>query len=277
MLRTLLILMTLMAFLPPAQAQKAQQAQAPQAQNVGDIPFDPALDDPGFHLNDSTRIFQYYNSNSWWLDHKAAYRKTFLDAGRQLPGSQAAQTQTGWLTIRFIVNTSGQCGRFRLLGIDPSYQPFQFDTLSGFYHMTSNNGDYELHIVMALCERALGRYQQSLDYFDKSFGADSTQAGLYGYLYLGTTRLQTKDYRGAIAALEHENRIYDKFAETWYYLAQANLRLGNKALAKEQLQHAKALFADSSGKYYLHDVYCEMFDTVYPEYIDIALTALDQR
>lgn len=27
------------------------------------------------------------------------------------------------------------------------------------------------------------------------------------------------------AALDHENRIYDRFAETWFYLAQANLAL----------------------------------------------------
>jgi tetratricopeptide (TPR) repeat protein len=112
----------------------------------------------------------------------------------------------------------------------------KFDTLSGFFHMQSNNGDYELHIVMALCERALGRNKQALDYFGKSFGADS--------------------------------------AETWYYLALAHLAAGDKVHAKAFLLQAKALFTDTTGKYYIHDPYCEKEDAVYPADVDKALAEL---
>lgn len=99
------------------------QTQA-QSLNVGDIPFDPNLDDPNFHLNDSTRVFQYYNSNSWWLDHKDAYRTLFQKAACVL---KPDPTQSGWLTIRFIINTAGNVGRFRILEMDSAYQPFHFD------------------------------------------------------------------------------------------------------------------------------------------------------
>jgi hypothetical protein len=182
----------------------------------------------------------------------------YLDKAVTLDASYLAYR--GWCRFEFLRDYRGALGDLQ-----------RFDTLFGFPHLTSNNGNYELHIVMALCERALGHYQAAFDYFDKAFGADSTQAGLYGYLYLGSTKLKVKDYRGALTALDHENRIYDKFAETWLYLAQANLGLGNKALAKEQLLRAKALFADTTGKYYLHDVYCEMPDAIYPE--DVEKTA----
>jgi len=130
----LLLILLLLAALPHAQSQpqprpQVASPQTQQALNVGDIPFDPALDDPHFQLNDSTRVFQYYNSNSWWLDHKSAYRALFLKAAGELPAGPSAQTQTqnGWLTIRFIVNARGETGRYRLLEMDSAYQSFHFD------------------------------------------------------------------------------------------------------------------------------------------------------
>lgn len=145
--------------------------------------------------------------------------RRYLDNAVALDSSYLAYR--GWCRFEFLRDYRGALRDLR-----------RFDTLFGFPHLTSNNGDYELHIVMALCERELGHYDAAFAYFDKAFRADSSQAGLYGYLHLGATLLRTKDYRGAIAVLDHENRIYDKFAETWFYLAQANLALGHNAIAK---------------------------------------------
>ena len=161
----------------------------------------------------------------------------------------------------------------------------KYDTLSEFSHTESINGDYELHIAMALAERQLHNIPAALHYFSVAMDKDSAEAGLYGYLHLGVTKYLAKDYPGAIAALEHENRIYDKFAETWFYLAkvyaalardtaQAREKSHNLALAREYLLHARDLLADSSGVYHLHEVYCELLDTVYPADIDQALTDL---
>lgn len=127
---------------------------------------------------------------------------------------------------------------------------------------------------MALCERQLGNIPAALHYFSVAMEKDTAEAGLYGCLHLGVTKLLGKDYRGAIAALEHENRIFDKFAETWYYLALAHETLGQKPLAHEYLLHAKNLLEDTSGIYHLHEVYCEMFDTVYPADVETALAGL---
>ena len=123
-----LLLILLLATHAQAQ-QPAAHGQSPapnptQSLNVGDSPFDPAIDDPRFQLNDSTRVFQYYNSNSWWLDHKDAYRDLFIKATHEWT---ADPTQSGWLTIRFIVNTAGQTGRFRIYEMDSLYASFHFD------------------------------------------------------------------------------------------------------------------------------------------------------
>lgn len=103
--------------------QASTHAQPPMS-SVGDIPFNPALDDTSFHLADSNHIFQYYNTRSWWLEHKSTYRDAFIQATRDLPQSA---NQSGWLTIRFIVNAQTQTGRFRLLAIDSIYKPCHFD------------------------------------------------------------------------------------------------------------------------------------------------------
>lgn len=185
--------------------------------------------------------------------------RRYLDKAVTLDSSYLAYR--GWCRFEFLRDYRGALKDLQ-----------RFDTLYGFPHLTSNNGDYELHIVMALCERGLGHYQAAFAYFDKAFGTDSSQAGLYGWLYLGITRFRVKDYKAAVETLEHENRIYDKFAETWYYLAKANLALGKKALAKDQMLHAQALVNDHSGKYYLHDVYCEMQDAIYLGDVEAALS-----
>jgi len=109
----------------PFAATQAQPTTPPQRQdNVGDIAFDPALDDTSFHLHDSIRVFQYYNSAAYWLDHKGSVTR-FIRSRYHPPADPA--NQDGWLTIRFIINTEGRTGRFRLFEMDSAYQPIHFD------------------------------------------------------------------------------------------------------------------------------------------------------
>jgi hypothetical protein len=122
----LLLFIFLFSF-PRANAQTPTPSPATIAQrpdNVGDIAFNPALDDPSFHLHDSTRVWQYYNSAAYWLDHKDSV--TRFIRSRYHPPANAA-IENGWLTIRFIINTDGHTGRFRLSEMDSAYQPTHFD------------------------------------------------------------------------------------------------------------------------------------------------------
>lgn len=125
MLRLLLLIL-----LSPFAYTQAQPTSPQRPDNVGDIAFDPALDDPSFHLHDSTRVWQYYNSPAYWLDHKDSITRFIRD--RYHPPADAANSTTpanddGWLTIRFIINTEGRTGRFRLLEMDSTCQPIHFD------------------------------------------------------------------------------------------------------------------------------------------------------
>lgn len=126
MSRLLLLLIFLIPF-TRANAQTTTPSPATFAQrpdNVGDIAFNPALDDTSFHLHDSTRVWQYYNSAAYWLDHKDSITR-FIRSRYHPPATSASQD--GWLTIRFIINTDGHTGRFRLSEMDSAYQPTHFD------------------------------------------------------------------------------------------------------------------------------------------------------
>jgi hypothetical protein len=90
--------------------------------NVGDISFDPMMDDPSFHICDSQNIFQYYYARSWYLDNKKSIAQYFT---AHYSPSDSLQ-ESGYITIRFIINCKGQTGRFRIFELDSNYQSFHF-------------------------------------------------------------------------------------------------------------------------------------------------------
>lgn len=143
-------LLLLICLLPLIHAQ-AQPASSHPA-NVGDIAFDPALDDTSFHFHDSTHVWQYYNSAAYWLDHKDSITRFIrsryhppadtanaADAANAVRAASAANAADaasaanldGWLTIRFVINAEGRTGRFRLFGMDSAYQLIHFDPRIG--------------------------------------------------------------------------------------------------------------------------------------------------
>jgi hypothetical protein len=92
--------------------------------NTGDIAFDATLDDPAFTVCNPKAVFQYYNTGSYYKQHKREIEQYFKRNYR--PAKQTTE-QTGYLTIRFIINCEGKTGRFRMYELDAGYQPYQFD------------------------------------------------------------------------------------------------------------------------------------------------------
>jgi tetratricopeptide (TPR) repeat protein len=190
--------------------------------------------------------------------------RPLMDKAVELDPVQFLQVR-GWCRFKFLRDYAGALEDLQ-----------RYDTLTAFSHFYSNDGDYELHIVIALCERELGHPDAALRYF--AIGIDSivtrqgaSAVGLYDYLHLGVTRMRVKDYTGAIHALQQQNLKYDKFAETYYYLGKLYALIGNKELARSNLLQARLLINDHTGIYHLYDAYCEMQDTIYNSDIDEAL------
>ncbi len=105
----------------------AQETTFPE--NVGEIPFDSLQDDPHFTICNEKQVFQYYNTNSYYKDHKNEIIKYLLG---QYEAEDNFGDQNGYLTVKFIINCKGETGRFRLFEIDDNYQPVSFNkALSG--------------------------------------------------------------------------------------------------------------------------------------------------
>jgi hypothetical protein len=92
--------------------------------HVGDLSFDAKTDDPNFKVCNETEVFQYYNFGNG-LQYKGEKPKIVEHFTRGLT-KQGAPTDTGFITIRFIVNCQGATGRFRVQGIDSNYQEKKF-------------------------------------------------------------------------------------------------------------------------------------------------------
>lgn len=92
---------------------------------VGDIDFNPKIDGPNFKLCDETRVLQYYNFGKGlqYNGEKIAIHEHFQKGLK----TKEKKGETGVLTIRFIVNCSGQTGRFRIQGMDNNYNEKKFD------------------------------------------------------------------------------------------------------------------------------------------------------
>ncbi|MGB3468300.1 MAG: hypothetical protein WBA74_23645 [Cyclobacteriaceae bacterium] len=87
--------------------------------HVGDILYDPALDTTDFKPCHEDLTYQYYNFSNGirYTGEKAAIRRAFKRNFRP-----TGNGESGYLTVRFIVNCEGKTGWFRLVTMDKDYR-----------------------------------------------------------------------------------------------------------------------------------------------------------
>lgn len=90
--------------------------------HVGDIAPDPDLDDPAFETCRKTRIPQYYALGA---DYRVP-NKQLMDHFGTIDLSHS--TETGYFTIRFLVNCKGKIGRLREQSMTTEYEKMTFGT-----------------------------------------------------------------------------------------------------------------------------------------------------
>ncbi len=93
-------------------------------EHVGDILFDPDLDDPRFQLCNEDRTLVHYNFNNpdLYKGEKHAIDSSFENF--VLPKSTIRR---GYVTIRFAVNCKAQTGRFRIEQLDFNYNSITYE------------------------------------------------------------------------------------------------------------------------------------------------------
>lgn len=103
-----------------AEVQKPAIAKYPP--HIGDIAFDPQQDTSDFKPCNSLRIPQYYALGADFRVPNEVLMGHFGTA------SLPANDQTGYYTIRFIVNCTGKTGRYREQSMSVDYQNMKFDS-----------------------------------------------------------------------------------------------------------------------------------------------------
>lgn len=122
--------------------------------HVGDIVFDPETDSADFRVC-HTPIYQYYNFKVKGLrSGKKGIRKHFNEQFRQIEGTE---NETGYITIRFVVNCEGKADRYRVFTIDRSWNTRKFD---------QRLVDHLLDLTRQLQDWIPGKFEDSNDTFD---------------------------------------------------------------------------------------------------------------
>lgn len=98
-------------------------AQQTFTRQVGELHYDSGRDDPEFKICDTLRVLEYYNARSYYLDHKNEINNYLLEGFNTRP---EWEDQSGYITVRFIINCKGETGCFRLFQLDSAYQPITF-------------------------------------------------------------------------------------------------------------------------------------------------------
>ena len=86
---------------------------------VGAIIYDSALDNPNYYLCDEKNIMEYYQVNPKFKEGHNSVKHYFKEAIKNLKFSDKIN---GLLTLRFVINCSGEIGRVRSFAIDDNYQ-----------------------------------------------------------------------------------------------------------------------------------------------------------
>lgn len=93
--------------------------------DLGEIPFDGQLDDRNFKLchEDLTIPFNYGGFGLIYEGEKKKLVETIKDKFNY----PETKGQTGFITVRFIINCEGQTGRFRVIEMDLNLKAKKFD------------------------------------------------------------------------------------------------------------------------------------------------------
>jgi tetratricopeptide (TPR) repeat protein len=140
----------------------------------------------------------------------------------------------------------------------------------------SNDGDYDLRIVLALCYREINdmnlAFREFEQYFDsKKKDPGGLALGSYDYLHYGVTLLRAGKVKDAQSAFQEQIKVYRQLPDTYYYLATIHRDNGDHIAAAENATLAQKFYQQGFNR---KDPYCEALDEVYPTDLERLVTSL---
>lgn len=160
----------------------------------------------------------------------------------------------GWCRYQFLRDYEG--ARQDLEKLDSLYK-----NNMGF----SQNGDYHLKIVLALCYKGLGYKQKAIQVIEEQLNQKGYSLGIYDYLHLGVLYFEVGNLDAAIVALNKQINYNDYLAETYFYLALTCKKMGKKEKYLENLNRAKDFYIHNKRR---TDPYTHPMDKIYLKTIE---------
>lgn len=82
----------------------------------------------------------------------------------------------------------------------------------------SQNGDYHLNVVKALCYKGIGQKEKAITIIENQLNTKDYSPLIYDYLHLGVLKMEVGDTLSAIESLQQSILQNDYLAEPYYYL-----------------------------------------------------------
>lgn len=127
----------------------------------------------------------------------------------------------------------------------------------------TNNGDYHLNMVKAICYSQLGQKEKAIEIFEKQLADDTHTVGLYDYYQLGVTYFEIKNYEKALQTFQKQLSENEN-AETHYYIGQIYKNLNQPEKYAEHKEKAIDFYKKGI---IMRDGYNEHINKVYFETI----------
>ena len=144
-----------------------------------------------------------------------------------------------------------------------------FESLEALYGNNdigySQNGNYHLEIVKALCYNAIGKTKLAIATFQKQFSKNNYKPLLLDYYHLAVIYFEMKDYNNAKTYFEKQIANNDYYAEPYYYLALIYKRNNNIKQYKKNLVKAEEMY---NKEYIMKDNYTHPIDKIYKKDIE---------
>ncbi|WP_336667476.1 tetratricopeptide repeat protein [Elizabethkingia anophelis] len=130
----------------------------------------------------------------------------------------------------------------------------------------SQNGNYNLIIVKALCYKGIGEKKKAIEIIERQLSSKNYQTMLFDFYHLGVLYYEEGKYSKAKEFLNRQIENGDYYAEPYYYLGLINLKENNMDLAKKNTE--KSLLYYSRSKF-MKDKYAHIMDKIYKEDLNL--------
>lgn len=221
----------------------ATEAEAGQGTKKSQILFDKAIElCPSFDYAYFEKAVPYLKRGDFvtW--------KKLIDKAVEL-NPTAHLGYRGWCRYQFVKDYRGAIHDIEKL-----------DSLTTYDIGYSQNGDYHLNIVKALCYKAIGQKEKAVSIIENQLHQDGYSPMTFDFLHLGVLKMETGDTEEAIKYLQKSIEQNGYLADPYYYLGLIYKNAGQEKSFKENVEKAKAYYLKG---YKRLDTYTEPMDKVY--------------